>query len=128
MVYFLLCMDFLLIPIFFFLWLLLLKYFYYFCFIHIKVMFTYLFEVYKHFKAGLLVDFYFKKSIFLFLKLLFFYSNIIFSEKYFIEYNFLVLKKFLNYLVKIIDLFSNEFVFSFISVIILILLFIICFI
>lgn len=91
-------------------------------------MFTYLFKIYKHFKSGLLVDFCFKKSIFSFVKLLFFYSNIIFSEKYFIEYNFLVFKRFTNYLTKIIDLFNNEFVFSFISTVILLLLLIICFI
>ncbi len=84
-------------------------------------MFTniYSFEYYRAFKSGLLLDFFVKK---LFLQLAycsFFVFNIIFSEKYFIEFLFLRLKNFIKVVQKYLDNFSNEFTYSVLSLFIL---------
>lgn len=66
----------------------------------------------------MLLDFFFKKIILKIMYYFFYLSNIIFSEKYFIEYNFLQFKKLQNYLTNFIDYYSNEFIYSVISIIV----------
>lgn len=56
----------------------------------------------------MLLDYFFKKIIFYKLYFLLYIYNIKFSEKYFIEYSFLRLNKFFNYIKLILDYFNTQ--------------------
>lgn len=73
-------------------------------------MFTqkHFFFFYRFLKSGLLVDFFFKKFFYYILFYFFFVNNILFSEKFLVEYNFLQFTKVINYLFLYLDYFSNE--------------------
>lgn len=75
-------------------------------------------KFYRFLKSGMLLDFIIKKIAYNILYKLYIYSNIMFSEKYFIEYNFLKLEKFINFLFKITEFFQKRFTLSSISFII----------
>lgn len=57
----------------------------------------------------MLLDFMFKKSIFNIAYAMFYVNNIVFSEKYFVEYMFFRFNKFCDNLYIYFDYFSNEF-------------------
>lgn len=73
-------------------------------------MFTYIytFQYYRFLKSGMLLDFFIKKYVYYLLYIYFFIFNIMFSEKYFIEYNFLRFNKFILYLQIIVDYFNTH--------------------
>lgn len=73
---------------------------------------------YRFLKSGMLLDYFFKKLVYYICFKYFIISNIIFSEKYFIEYNFLKLQKFINFFFKINEFFQKQFSIASISVII----------
>ncbi len=81
-------------------------------------MFTYIYNTkgYRFLKSGLLVDFFFKKYTQFFAIFLFYTSNILFSEKYFVEYMFFRFNKFREMAYLYLDYFSNEFTYVVISV------------
>jgi|JI6StandDraft_1071083.scaffolds.fasta_scaffold169100_1 hypothetical protein len=83
---------------------------------------------YKFVKSGMLLDFFFKKIIFNIIYKYFIISNILFSEKFFIEYNFLKSQKFINFFFKINEFFQKQFSISSLSVIIFLLIIILFFI
>ena len=56
----------------------------------------------------MLLDFILKKIAYIVLYKFYTYSNIIFSEKYFIEYNFLKFEKFVNFIFKITEFFQKR--------------------
>ncbi len=91
-------------------------------------MFTYFyhFYFYRFWKSGMLLDFFFKKLIFYKLYFLFYIFNIKFSEKYFIEYNFLRINNYILYLKNIIDYFNNQFVIYTLGLVLAFLFFILC--
>lgn len=64
-------------------------------------------EYYRVLKSGLLVDFYFKRSIFSILYYIFLYFSIYFSEKFFIEEIFLKYNFILKYLTIIVQSITN---------------------
>lgn len=57
----------------------------------------------------MLLDFFIKKIAYNILYKLYLFSNVIFSEKYFVEYNFLKFEKFTNFLFKIMEFFQKKF-------------------
>ena len=65
--------------------------------------------MYNFLKSGMLLDFMVKKGVFMILNNLYVYSNIIFSEKYFVEYTYIRVEKFLNYFFKVTDFFQKNF-------------------
>lgn len=71
--------------------------------------FIYSHKFYNFIKSGFLVDFYFKRCIFTILNFFFKNFNIFFSEKYFIEYFFLKIILYLDYLKYILYTTSNYF-------------------
>ena len=83
-------------------------------------MFTYLytFKFYRFLKSGMLLDFFIKRFIYFILVFLFYIFNIKFSEKYFIEYNFLRVNRIFNYIKLILDYFSMQFIINTLVVII----------
>lgn len=72
---------------------------------------------YRFLKSGMLLDFFFKKIIYNICVNYFIVANILFSEKYFIEYNFLKLQKFINFLFKVSEFFQKQFSIASISLI-----------
>ena len=91
-------------------------------------MFSFFFskDFYRFLKSGLLLDFIIKKLAYNILYKLYLFSNVIFSEKYFIEYNFLKLEKFTNFLFKIVEFFQKKFSVSSISFLIALIDFLLC--
>lgn len=75
-------------------------------------------DFYKFLKSGMLLDYFFKKVMYNVFQTYVIISNILFSEKYFIEYNFLKLQKFINFFFKINEFFQKYFSIASISVII----------
>lgn len=69
-------------------------------------------EYYRVLKSGLLIDFYFKRSIFTILYSTFIYFSIYFSEKFFIEEIFLKYNFILKYLNIIFQTLNNTFAIS----------------
>ena len=88
-------------------------------------MFTYIYQwvFYRFLKSGMLLDFFFKKIIFYKLYFLYIISNIYFSEKYFIEYNFLIINKYILVFKNFINYFSTQFIIRGLSIILVILVF-----
>lgn len=76
---------------------------------------------YRALKSGFLMDYFFKKITLYFLKLQFFIYNL-FVEKYYVEFFFLRIKDYLFLFVNWVDSYSEEFAFSTLSVILLIIL------
>ena len=76
-------------------------------------MFTHIynFKKYNFWKSGLLLDFFFKKFIYLFLFIFFYTYNIIFGEKYIIEHNFLKLLYYINFIKSIVNFSTKQFTF-----------------
>jgi hypothetical protein len=91
-------------------------------------MFSFFFskDFYRFLKSGMLLDFIIKKTAYNILYKLYLFSNVIFSEKYFIEYNFLKLEKFTNFLFKVMEFFQKKFSASSISFLIALLIFLLC--
>ena len=91
-------------------------------------MFSFFFskDFYRFLKSGMLLDFIIKKLAYNILYKLYLFSNVIFSEKYFIEYNFLKLEKFTNFLFKIVEFFQKKFSVSSISFLIALIVFLLC--
>lgn len=91
-------------------------------------MFSFFFskDFYRFLKSGMLLDFIIKKIAYNILYKLYMFSNVIFSEKYFIEYNFLKLEKFTNFLFKIVEFFQKKFTASSISFLIAFLIILVC--
>lgn len=91
-------------------------------------MFSFFFskDFYRFLKSGMLLDFIIKKIAYNILYKLYTFSNVIFSEKYFIEYNFLKLEKFTNFLFKIVEFFQKKFTASSISFLIAFLIILVC--
>ena len=86
-------------------------------------MFTiYYFNFYRFNKSGLLLDFFFKRIIFHILKFFLLINNIFFSEKYFVEYNFLQMNKWLSSVSQFVDYLNNEATFAALGVAVLSLL------
>lgn len=83
-------------------------------------------DFYRFLKSGMLLDFIIKKLAYNILYKLYLFSNVIFSEKYFIEYNFLKLEKFTNFLFKIVEFFQKKFSVSSISFLIALIVFLLC--
>lgn len=81
--------------------------------------FIYSKKFYNFIKSGLLVDFYFKRFIYLIITILFKNFNIFFSEKYFIEYFFLKSILYLDFLKYLFNSFSNYFSYYMVGIIIL---------
>ena len=83
-------------------------------------MFTYIynFTFYRFLKSGLLIDFFIKKFIFYKIKFLFYYYSILFSEKFFIEYNFLVINKYVQIYKNIFNVVDNLLIIQVLSVLI----------
>jgi len=80
-------------------------------------MFTvYEFKFYRFFKSGLLLDFFVKRITFYVLAFLLKTYSIFFSEKYFVEYNFQQITKWLRYVSFFVDYLNNEATFAVLSV------------
>lgn len=73
-------------------------------------MFTFFYSknFYNFLKSGMLLDFIIKRIAFLILYKLYLFSNIIFSEKYFVEYSYIKVEKFLNHFFKITEFFQKK--------------------
>lgn len=93
-------------------------------------MFTqvYLFQYYRLIKSGLLLDFVLKKLTLHLCYLYFLIFSIFFSEKYFIEQQFLRLKTYSKFFILFFDTFSTEFAYAYLSIIILTIVLTLCFI
>ena len=76
---------------------------------------------YRTLKSGFLMDFFFKKLTLQVLKLQFFFYNL-FVEKYFVEFFFLRIKDYIFICVSWVDLYSDEFAFSALSIFLLVVL------
>lgn len=76
-------------------------------------MLTILFEknTYNFWKSGMLLDFFFKKIIANFLFFFFYIFNLLFSEKYFVEQNFLKLSIYLNFLKNFSNIISKNIIY-----------------
>ena len=87
-------------------------------FVNLNIMFTWVLNMnlYKFFKSGLLIDFFFKKSIFFTVYYLFTYYNIFFSEKYVIEYIFTNFSKKLVSIWLYFEQLTNQFSYNIISI------------
>lgn len=74
-------------------------------------MFSYLYstKMYNFLKSGMLLDFMIKKLVFGILYNFYFYSNVMFSEKYFVEHIYIRVEKFLNQFFKITEFFQKNF-------------------
>ena len=84
-------------------------------------MLSYLYskQFYNFIKSGFLVDFYFKKTIYFIMIILFKHFNIFFSEKYIIENIFLKINFYINYYKYFLNSISNNFSYFIIGFIIL---------
>jgi hypothetical protein len=79
----------------------------------------YIFKKLRFFQAGMLIDFFFKKCMYI--CLLYIYINCVkYVEKYFVEYIFLQTNRWLCFWFNVTDYFSLESFFSMLSVIVFI--------
>lgn len=74
-------------------------------------MFTFFYNNinYRCAKSGFLLDFYFKGGVYSLLFIFYYYFNVLFSEKYFIEHNFLKILVYINYFKNFINVYSQQF-------------------
>lgn len=76
---------------------------------------------YRTIKSGFLLDFFFKKLAFYFLTLQFFFYNL-FVEKYYVEFLFLRIKDYTFLALNWVDSYSEELVFSALSIVLVLIL------
>lgn len=81
-------------------------------------MFTYIYtsKFYRFLKSGMLVDFFVKKYAYYAASFLFYINNIIFSEKFFVEYMVFRFVKFFELLLLYIDYYSTQFTYAVVCV------------
>lgn len=92
-------------------------------------MFTLIFNhrAYNFWKSGFLLDFFFKKFIFNILYVIYSTFNIFFSEKYVIEYTFLKIILYIDFMFFSINIFKNFFITKLIGFLFLLTIFLLIF-
>lgn len=83
------------------------------------IMFTWVLNsyLYKFYKSGFLIDFFFKKNIFFIIKYLYVYYTIFFSEKYIIEHVFTNFSKKMLVIWIYFEQLTNQFAYNLIGII-----------